>query len=248
MRELLIRRIALVLAAASGLFAQGCTRPHAGAPPEVSQQEWTVSRQRLAQVRAEQPERPYAERVRLSIHDPRTGKKYEARGAVAVSPEHAARMMLVGPGGTTALDVWVTRDRFRFAVPAIHLEKRGGSDPSDANGLPIGMLRWWFLSPLAGRLLVARSSEAESAWLLRDGGAIVRVRTDGRHFVAVRREADRVEGIEWLGRGLSPRAGARGRYVEGRYGLRVDVVVEEVMDREPDPAAFLDPDEEGRSL
>ena len=68
-------------------------------------------------------------------------------------------MILVGPGGTTALDVWVTKDRFRFAVPAIKLEKRGGVDPAEAKGLPIGMLRWWFLSPLAGRLL-ARALDA----------------------------------------------------------------------------------------
>lgn len=248
MREPLTRRVALALAAALLPCCVSCARPPVGAPPDVSQAEWTVSRERLATLRAEQPDRPYAERVRLSIHDPRTGRRYEARGAVAVSPDRAARMLLVGPAGTTALDVWVTRERFRFAVPAIHLERRGGVDTRDAAGLPIGMLRWWFLSPLAGRLLVARSSTAESAWLLRDGGATVMVRTDGRHFLAMRREGSRVEAIQWLGRGLAPRAGARGRYVEGRRGLRVDVVVEEVMESEPDPAAFLDPDAEGTAL
>ena len=216
--------------------------------PVISQDEWTVSRERLARVRSQQPRRPYAERVRLTIVDPRTGRRYRARGAVAVSPDRAARMMLVGPGGTTALDVWVTRERFRFSVPAIQLEKRGGTDPSEARGLPIGLLRWWFLDPLGGRLLLGRSSDEESAWLLRDGHATVTGRTDGLHFIAVRREGGSLEGIEWLGRGLAPRAGARARYVEGTYGLRVDVVVEEVMEDEPDPAAFLDPDEKGTSL
>lgn len=213
--------------------------------PEVSQSEWSLSRERLAHVRAEQPERPYVERVRLVIVDPRSGKEYMARGAVAVSPDRAARMLLVGPGGTTALDVWVTKERFKFSVPGIQMEKRGGTSPDDARGLPIGLLRWWFLSPLGGKLLVGRSNQHESAWLLRDGAATVTVRTDGRRFVAVRREAGTMEGIEWLGRGLVPRAGSRGRYVEGTYGLRVEVVVEEVMPDEPDPAAFLDPDAPG---
>jgi hypothetical protein len=214
-------------------------------PPQVSQPEWTLSRERLAHVRAEQPDRPYVERVRLAIVDPRSGKEYMARGAVAVSPDRAARMMLVGPGGTTALDVWVTKERFKFSVPGMQMEKRGGTSPEEARGLPIGLLRWWFLSPLAGRLLVGRSNARESAWLLRDGEATVTVRTDGRRFIAVRREAGTMEGIEWLGRGLVPRAGARGRYVEGTYGLRVEVIVEEVMAEEPDPAAFIDPDAPG---
>lgn len=218
------------------------------APPDVSQAEWTVSRTRLAQLRRAQPDHPYTERVRVAIIDPRDGKTYEARGAVAVSPERAARMMLVGPGGTTALDVWVTRDRFRFSVPAMQIEKRGGTDPEEARGLPVGLLRWWFLSPLGGRLLVGRSTQEETAWLLRERDATVTVRTDGVRFLAVRREDGHMEAIEWRARGLVPRAGSRGRYVEGTFGLRVDVYVEDVLQAEPDPEAFADPDEKGTSL
>ncbi|MBX3186913.1 MAG: hypothetical protein KF819_07860 [Labilithrix sp.] len=216
--------------------------------PEVSQYEWTIARDRLSRVRRGIPDRPYVERVRLAIADPRTGKQYEARGAIAVSPSRAARMMLVGPGGTTALDVWVTKDRFRFVVPSINLERRGGSDPADAKGLPIGMLRWWFLSPLDGRLLIARSTPAESAWVLREGRATISVRSDGRRFIALRRENDGLEAIEWIGRGLFPTPGARGRYIDGRYGLRVEIFVEDVLPNEPDPGAFVDPDEEGTAL
>jgi hypothetical protein len=216
--------------------------------PDVTPLEWSAARERLGRLRRAQPDRPYVERVRLAISDPRTGKRYEARGAVAVSPDRAARMMLVGPGGTTALDVWVTKERFRFAVPAINLQKRGGTDPEDARGLPIGMLRWWFLSPLAGRVLLARSTAAESAWILRDGRATVTLRSDGQRFVALRREAGALEGIEWIARGLVPQSGAHGQYLEGRYGLRVEVVVEEVLETEPDPEAFADPDEPGTAL
>ncbi len=230
------------------IIAKDPAVPVAARVPDVTQAEWSLARERLSRLRRGQPGRPFVERVRLAITDPRTGKRYEARGAVAISPGHAARMMLVGPGGTTALDVWVTKDRFRFSVPAIKLQKRGGTDPADARGLPIGMLRWWFLSPLAGRLLLARSSDVESAWILRDGLGTVTLRGDGRRFVALRREGETLEGIEWISRGLLPEAGARGRYIEGRFGLRVDVVVEEVLPTEPDPDAFLDPDEAGTAL
>ena len=220
----------------------------ATAVPVVSQYEWSIARDRLARLRRGQPDHPYVERVRLAISDPRTGRQYQARGAVAVSPGRAARMILIGPGGTTALDVWVTKERFRFAVPALKLEKRGGIDPTEARGLPIGMLRWWFLSPLAGRLLLARSTPAESAWILRDGAATVTVRSDGRRFFALRREGETLEGIEWLSRGLVPQQGEQGHYIEGRFGLRVDVVVEEVLATEPDPDAFTDPDDPGMAL
>jgi hypothetical protein len=216
--------------------------------PEVTAYEWSVARERLAGLRRGLPERAYVERVRLAISDPRTGRRYEARGAVALSPDRAARMMLVGPGGTTALDVWVTKDRFRFVVPAIHLKKRGGTDPAEARGLPIGMLRWWFLSPLAGRVLMARSTPSESAWLLRYGSATVTLRSDGKRFIALRREGDTLEGIEWVSRGMVPQNGARGQYIEGRFGIRVEVVVEEVLTNEPDPEAFADPDEQGTAL
>lgn len=216
--------------------------------PVVTAYEWSTARDRLARLRRGQPDRPYVERVRVAITDPRTGKRYEARGAVAISPGRAARMMLLGPGGATALDVWVTKDRFRFSVPAIKLEKRGGTDPVEARGLPIGMLRWWFLSPLAGRLLLARSTPGESAWVLRDGAATVTLRSDGQRFVALRRDGETLEGIEWVARGLVPQSGAHGHYIDGRFGLRVEVVVEELLATEPDPEAFADPDEPGTAL
>jgi hypothetical protein len=74
------------------------------------------------------------------------------------------------------------------------------------------------------------------------------MRTDGERFVALRRESGRLEGLEWTGRGLGPHAGARGRYIEGEWGMRVEVFVEELLPDEPDPAAFFDPDEQGTEL
>jgi hypothetical protein len=216
--------------------------------PDVGQVEWTVSRERLTHMRAGLPRRPYVAKVQVGVVDPRSGDLFRARGAVAVSPERAARLILVGPAGTTALDLWVTPDRFRFSIPSIHLEKRGGRDLEGARGLPIGFLRWWFLSPLHGELMLARSSDAESAFLLRDGAATITVRTDGERSVAVRREGDRLEGLEWSGRGVGPEPGARGRYIEGEWGMRVLVLIEEVLAEEPDPASLFDPDDQGTPL
>ncbi len=213
--------------------------------PAVSQEEWSTARDRLARVRHGLRTRPYVERVRVEIAQPTTGKRYVARGAVAIHPDHAARMILIGPGGTTAIDLWVTKDRFRFSVPAIHLDKRGGADPSEARGLPVGMLRWWFLSPLAGRLLVARAAPSATVWVLRDGDGTVTLRSDGHRFVAQRRSGEGLEGIEWISQGVLAESGAHGRYIDGRLGLAVEVLVEDVIASEPDPAAFADPDDVG---
>src|SRR5688572_11639926 len=103
-----MRTVALVLAAVT---AVGCSRGPVSLPPDVPQAEWTLSRDRLSRMRDAQPDRPYVERVRVAFVEPHTGKRYEGRGAVAVSPDNAARMMLLGPGGTTALDLWVTKER-----------------------------------------------------------------------------------------------------------------------------------------
>jgi hypothetical protein len=223
--------------------------PHVVRPvPDVGQAEWSLSRDRLARMRRELPRRPYVARIQVGVVDPRTGDVFRARGAVAVSPEHAARLVLIGPAGATALDLWVTRERFRFAIPSIHLERRGGTDMASARGMPIGFLRWWFLSPLDGELVLARSGPAESSFLLRDGSATITVRTNGERSVAIRREGGRLEGLEWNGRGAAPESGSRGRYVDGEFGLRVHVLVEEVLTEEPDPASLFDPDGEGTSL
>jgi hypothetical protein len=216
--------------------------------PNVGQAEWTLSRERLERIRGQLPRHPYVARVQLALVDPRNNDVFRARGAVAVSPDRAARLVLVGPAGTTALDLWVTQDRFRFAIPAIHLERRGGTDPASTRGLPIGFLRWWFLSPLDGELVLARSSRSESAFLLRHGSATVTFRTDGERSVAIRRDGLRLEGLEWAGRGASPETGSRGRYIDGDSGIRVNVLIEELLAEEPDPASLFDPDEQGTSL
>jgi hypothetical protein len=227
-----------------------CVKGKPATPPMhavATAREWADARARLESMRRAQPVKPYVQRVRVAMFEPTTGRRYEARGAVAVHPREAARMLLVGPGGGTALDLWVTKDRFRMTVPAIHLEKRGGRDPFEARGLPVGMLRWWFLDPLAGRLLEARIGETSMQWTLREGRATVQLAMDGKRISAERRELDAVEAIDWEAPSLAPQNGVRVTYTERRHGLRVEVLVEEVLTTAPDPEAFIDPDEAERA-
>jgi hypothetical protein len=219
-----------------------------------SQLVWTTARSRLAALRGTESTHPYAVVLRVAFREPGSGKVVEARGALAVRPHDAMRMILVGPGGATALDLWVTREKWRFVVPAADFKRSGGPGLDDARGLPIGFFRWWFLAPLDGRLLSAAGDERHPTLLLRDAASTIIVRDldgpRGAHLIALRREAREdgkalVEALEWMGVDLAPRSGDRARYVQrGAWGagLEVEVLVEAVVHGEPDPAAFEDPD------
>src|SRR4029079_240686 len=83
--------------------------------------------------------------------------------------------ILLGPGGTTALDLWAKDDQFRFAVPAIDLLRRGdASTPREQmRGLPVDFLKWWLLRPAEGSLLWHERKGPAERFVLRDGPAIV---------------------------------------------------------------------------
>jgi hypothetical protein len=253
---------------AAALVLGGCApRPELRIDlPDPSAREWTRLRERLAITRDATPERPYTERIVVAMREPRTRKVFQARGAVAVDPGRALRMILVGPGGVTALDAWVTDEKFRVVVPPISLERRGGAEPTAARGLPVGFLRWWLLHPLEGRLLAAWNREGGPLYLLRHGDDTVLLRearaNAGRERVmAARREGPHaggaagwsttdndVERLDWLGRSpTTPHAGDKARYIDGSSGLEVEVLVEGLGDEEPDPEAFADPDADGAS-
>jgi hypothetical protein len=244
-----VKALAVVLMA---IALSGCATRDPSVPtalPDPTAREWTRLRERLAITKSAEPERPYVFNVVVAMREPRTGKVFQARGAVAVEPGRALRMILVGPGGATALDAWVTDDQFRFAVPGIAFTRRGGAATSDARGLPVGFFRWWMLHPLDGRLLAAWNRDTGALYLLRRGDETVLLRdahgarSRREHVVAARREDGRVERLEWFGRSpVAPHAGDKARYVDGSSGLEVEVLVEGVGEHEPEPAAFLDPD------
>ncbi|WP_394828843.1 hypothetical protein [Pendulispora albinea] len=263
-----MRRTAAALAALVLAANAGCSRKPVPVVP-VSQADWTHARAELAKMRSDTPREPYVELIRVALREPRTGKVIEGRGAVAVDPRRAMRLVLIGPGGRTALDVWVTHDAWRFSVPALDLTRRG-DDGKRTYDVPVGFFRWWFLEPLDGRLLsIAPDRRGGRVFVLRDGRATVTLhdlphraaRASGpstaRHFVAVRREAIDagdasgemdVDRLEWVARAVRPGAGDRAFYTQRSTGLQIEIQVEALSDQSPDPAAFVDPDARGLAL
>jgi hypothetical protein len=205
--------------------------------------EWGVARRSLAALRASDPAAPYTIRVAASMRSGDGKIAVDARGAIAVSPGRALRVILVGPGGATAFDGWVTPAAWRLDVPALSLVRRGGAEPS---GTPVGFFRWWFLAPMAGELLTADERADGDEYLLLADGASVRVRVASRNgamTIAARRvKEEHREDVTWTGRSLAPSAGDRASYVDEVSGLRVDVRVEAVEPEAPSPDAFVDPD------
>jgi hypothetical protein len=182
------------------------------------------------------------------MDEPPAGRSLEARGAIAVAPGRAVRMILVGGAGLTMLDAWVASDRWRIAIPPRSVVRRGGAE--EPNDLPIGFMRWWFLTPLRGTLFAGGETTAGTEWLLRDGDAVSDLlagRCEGGSLLRVQRRLHgRGEFVdECTAVAAPPRAGDWVKYADERTGLRVDLVVESVSGEAPRPEAFSDPDGEG---
>ena len=220
-----------------------------GVRPMPTQPEWDVARAWLSDLRAGEPAQPFGAVVQVTLREPHSGRTFSARGAVAIDPHRAFRMILVGPGGATALDVWGTRDAWRFEVPAAHVLRHGGRE--DDPSLPIGFFRWWFLAPLSGRLLTAwptprptasasSCATASPRWTSRTsavprGHAVTAARlVEGREAAV-----DRVD-FQGASFAVALASGDRAVYDRplraSRRGRR------RVALGAPDPAAFVDPD------
>ena len=230
------------------LALTGCAAPVS--PRLPTEPEWVAARSWLHDLRATQPDKPFGAVVSVSLREPHTGKTFDARGAVAVDPHHAMRMILIGPAGATALDVWATLDEFRLEIPAANVLRRGGraADPA----LPIAFFRWWFLDPVGGRLLAsfARPAGERSVRLvLRAGEAtvdLVDTKRDSasseRHeLVASRLDREVTDRIDFVGASLGVTPGDHATYDSASSGVHVEVAVESRSDA-PDPVAFADPD------
>ncbi len=241
----MMRAVAVVSVA---LVVGACTR---GTSPETASawhspdaHTWDALKSELRARRAERPTHPWAAEIRVALHEPRTGRDVTGRGAIAVAPGRAMRMILVGAAGATMLDAWVERDRWRVAVPATGLVRRGG--PDDPRDLPVGFLRWWLLSPLGGALVAAEQTGEGPRWLLRDGSDVVDLRAvrcdDGVSGLAASRSVEgRTERVAECGTAPEPRPGDRVEYEDAVTGLRVSIVLESAA-RTPSDDAFRDPD------
>jgi hypothetical protein len=178
------------------------------------------------------PTGPHKAIIKLAMHHAPSGRRVEARGAVAVAGD-GLRMILLGPGGTTALDLWICGDRYRYAIPMAQTEERGSLSEAPKGGFPVAFLRWWFLRRLQGRLLAFDDGDGARRFVLADGARIFHV-TGGDPVVV----AQRTERLE-----VSGGACGQARYRHERAGLTIDVDCESI-DPDPPPArAFADPND-----
>lgn len=174
--------------------ASGCAGARGGAQARAPSLEAHVDALRearawIASVRAGAA-RARTETVRVVAQGDAESTLWSARGAVAVGPPDRLRMILVGPGGGTAVDLWSGPDRERVRAPAL-------DDAPDAVRaralavLPVALLRWWLLAPLAGELAWAERRPGRLAILLTEPGRTTTVeRFDDGRVTLVRRTFD----------------------------------------------------------
>lgn len=202
---------------------------------------------------------PRTLKLTLALREPVSGRRMEARGAVALSPkDRAVRMILVGPGGTTAFDLWIQADRFRVSIPAVDLLRRGDArtPKAEMRGLPVDFLRWWFLDPTRGALLWSDTAPRGARYVLRDESAVTELLVRPDHRITAERrtwsaapsasapppvllDEEKVE-ADRFGCG-------RARYTQASTGVEIEITCEGVEPNPPSPRAFMDPDalEEG---
>ena len=101
--------------------------------------------------------------IALGVRDDTSGRGFEGRGVVVVRPGHALRMILLGPGGTTAMDVWIRDGAWRVAIPALDRVVRGDASTPRASmrGLPIALLWRWLVTPFGGTLRAAHEGAVQ---------------------------------------------------------------------------------------
>jgi hypothetical protein len=144
------------------------------------------------------------EKIALRIEAPYMPAAMTARGAVAIRPPEALRLIMLGPGGTTAMDLWSSGERYRFSIPALDrtLEGDAKTPAAERRGLPVDFLRWWMLRPFAGRLLAARRDGTALEVLIEDGDRVTDARFEASGRVTAHRRwwtaADGVIDEEWL--------------------------------------------------
>jgi hypothetical protein len=228
-------------------FALSCSPARAAPWPSATATTWPMLRGALERQRESRPREPWAAGLRITMRDPASGRVIDGRGAIAVAPGEAVRMILVGAAGATMLDAWVTPGRWRIAVPPLEVVRRGGAE--EPRDMPVGFLRWWLLTPLSGRPFAAASVDDGFLWLLRERDAVIELRQGtcprGCLLQATRRAAGHAETVEECRERGTPHVGDSARYVDESSGLRVDLFLESIAAGPPRGEAFEDPDAAG---
>ncbi len=221
------RRVAA--AAAVATLALGCASsaaPSARCPPKAAR-DAAVSALADASARLDAGR---ARTLHVSASVTSRGLSRRGRGVVAVRPPGDVRMILLGPSGLTALDVWISGPRDRLEVPSLeHVELDGAGRP----GRPQSFLRWWLLAPLSGRVLWV--DEAGRVTLRAPDGALVSVELGATRLLATRRTS---VDVEHLAAELS--SCGRASWRSARGGVEIEISCESSGGAAPD-RAFEEP-------
>jgi len=153
---MLSRRLACLGSLALIGLGCGAAAEQTPAAPRLDAQAFLEAKQRILALRAAVGG-DRTDTISLELDAPYLPSRVKARGAMAVRVPDRLRMIMLGPGGTTAMDLWMKGDSFRFSIPALGRELAGdASTPAEKKrGLPVDFLRAFVLDPLGGRVLAA---------------------------------------------------------------------------------------------
>lgn len=236
---------AAALTLATAALCLGAARPAASAPfVAVEQAGWSLARAELARWRRDVPGKPHVTLIHVRARGP-AGTSFEGRGAVAVAPGRALRMILVGPAGRTALDLWADDRRHRVSVPDLDVVESGTGEAR----FPVALLRDLLVEPFAGRLLAAGRRGDERVFVLRREGPRaraleVRVRPEGggkNRYTVARRDALDGQSVTWRGVRAWPSVGDELVVRHPKMGVELRVELESLSQEAPDAAAFDEP-------
>jgi hypothetical protein len=116
------------------------------------------------------PRHDYRQTISISVVEGVSGRGFEGRGALVVRPSRALRMILLGPGGATAMDTWIGDGRFRVEIPALARVARGDARTPSAQlrGLPVALLWRWVVDPFGGSIVAARVGRVRAGGVVDD--------------------------------------------------------------------------------
>lgn len=242
----------------------GAANPYPDQSPGAaySEQGFQTAQALLSRLQTElNPKAPHTKKVAFLLSEPITGRYLEGRGAVAVAPPDALRMILLGPGGTTGVDLWLSdaQQDFRFSVPALNLTVRGKLNSAATRRFPVDFLKFWLLQPVVGEFLWYERRGTADRFALRDAVqkdtvmeicAIFGTGADFRDTeVVIRRSRWSSPTPEGRSRCLDREViSARGLlcadtyYTQQSTGLSVQIFCESIEENPPNPKAFSDPD------
>jgi outer membrane biogenesis lipoprotein LolB len=169
--------------------------------PTIDGASWREAQRSLQELR--ETFAPDAGTMRVAVRFVAASKDLQVsgRGAVARRPPDDLRMILVGPGGMTALDLLVRGDAWWLAIPSRDRVLHNEEDGEEARGLPVTFLRWWLLRPLSGRLLSVSEAPTGRVFVLRERDATIRVQRRGEGLVMDRKSPSGTERMSVSGPG-----------------------------------------------